>query len=59
MVYVTPTSGMLVRPGQHVAVDGRVYHPYLAGWSKYWDVSSPQGWDQRRMLIISAEIFDK
>lgn len=30
---------MLVRPGQHVSGDGRVYHPYLAQWAKYWDVS--------------------
>jgi hypothetical protein len=58
MVYVTPAPGMLVRPGQHVAVDGRVYHPYLAGWSKYWDVSSPHGWNLGMMLIISKEIFD-
>lgn len=39
IVYVTPAQGMLVRPGQHVAGDGRVYHPYLAGWSKFYDVS--------------------
>jgi ESCRT-I complex subunit TSG101 len=30
---------MLVRPGQHVSGDGRIYHPYLAQWGKYWDVS--------------------
>jgi hypothetical protein len=29
---------MVVRPGQHVSGDGRVYHPYLAQWGQYWDV---------------------
>jgi ESCRT-I complex subunit TSG101 len=28
---------MLVRPGQHVGVEGRVYHPYLRDWSGMWD----------------------
>lgn len=32
MVYIVPGADMLVRPGQHVGVDGRVYHPYLRGW---------------------------
>jgi hypothetical protein len=39
LVYVTPTYGMKVRPGQHVDVEGRVYHPYLARWNNFWDVS--------------------
>lgn len=39
IVYVIPSQDMLVRPGQHVSGDGRVYHPYLAQWGKYWDVS--------------------
>lgn len=39
IVYVTPAKDMVVRPGQHVAGDGRVYHPYLAQWGRYWDVS--------------------
>ncbi|KAF4555007.1 UEV domain-containing protein [Elsinoe fawcettii] len=36
--YVRPSAGqdsapgMMVRPGQHVAVDGRIYHPYLRDW---------------------------
>lgn len=29
---VTPTRNMSVRPGQYVSGEGRVYHPYLAGW---------------------------
>lgn len=37
MVYVTPGRDMLVRPGQHVGVEGRVYHPYLRDWSGAWD----------------------
>ncbi|KAM0805672.1 UEV domain-containing protein [Usnea florida] len=30
--FVTPTKDMTVRPGQYVSGDGRIYHPYLAGW---------------------------
>ncbi|KAF2838409.1 UEV-domain-containing protein [Patellaria atrata CBS 101060] len=40
IVYVTPVRGMVVRPGQHVSPDGKVYHPYLAQWNQYWDKSS-------------------
>ncbi|KAF1833396.1 UEV-domain-containing protein [Decorospora gaudefroyi] len=40
MVYVTPSQDMVLRPGQHVNTDGRVFHPYLAQWGKYWDKSS-------------------
>lgn len=38
LVYVTPTENMTVRPGQHVDPQGQVYHPYLVGWSTFWDV---------------------
>ncbi|KAF2821927.1 UEV-domain-containing protein [Ophiobolus disseminans] len=40
IVYITPSQDMVVRPGQHVSGDGRVYHPYLAQWEKYWDKST-------------------
>ncbi|KAF2269943.1 UEV-domain-containing protein [Lojkania enalia] len=40
IVYVTPSQDMIVRPGQHVSGDGRIYHPYLAQWGKYWDKST-------------------
>ncbi|KAF2470231.1 UEV-domain-containing protein [Lindgomyces ingoldianus] len=40
IVYVKPSQDMLVRPGQHVSGDGRIYHPYLAQWGKYWDKST-------------------
>lgn len=30
--FVTPTKDMAVRPGQYVSGEGRIYHPYLAGW---------------------------
>ncbi|KAK3645620.1 Suppressor protein stp22 of temperature-sensitive alpha-factor receptor and arginine permease [Elasticomyces elasticus] len=40
IVYVTPGRDMLVRPGQHVGVDGRVYHPYLRDWQQTWDRAS-------------------
>ncbi|TVY45604.1 Tumor susceptibility protein 101 protein [Lachnellula occidentalis] len=40
LVYVTPTEGMAVRPGQHVDPQGKIYHPYLVGWAEYWDKSN-------------------
>ncbi|KAH9831307.1 tumor susceptibility protein [Teratosphaeria destructans] len=40
MVYVTPGRDMNIRPGQHVGVDGRVYHPYLADWARLWNRTS-------------------
>lgn len=40
IVYVTPTPDMVVRSGQHVTLEGRVYHHYLAHWHETWDVSS-------------------
>ncbi|KAL1982533.1 hypothetical protein VTN96DRAFT_1258 [Rasamsonia emersonii] len=39
IVYVTPTAEMVVRVGQHVTLEGRVYHHYLAHWAEAWDVS--------------------
>lgn len=38
MTYVTPTEGMMVRAGQHVDPQGKVYHPYLVSWPESWDV---------------------
>lgn len=40
MVYVTPAQDMAVRIGQHVTLEGRVYHHYLAHWAEAWDVST-------------------
>lgn len=37
IAFVTPTKNMAVRAGQYVSAEGRVYHPYLAGWRE--DVS--------------------
>ena len=39
IVYVTPTSDMVVRVGQHVTLEGKLYHHYLAHWAEAWDVS--------------------
>ncbi|KAL8673813.1 MAG: hypothetical protein Q9168_001778 [Polycauliona sp. 1 TL-2023] len=36
VAFVTPTKNMAVRAGQYVSVEGRVYHPYLAGWKQDW-----------------------
>ena len=35
---VVPTAKMVVTPGKHVDVNGRIYHPYLAYW-KHNEVS--------------------
>lgn len=54
IAFVTPTRNMAVRPGQYVSVEGRVYHPYLAGWKQ--DVSRslfPSHHDQ--LLKVSAK----
>ena len=40
IVFVAPGKEMLVRPGQHVGVDGRVYHPYLRDWTGMRDRAS-------------------
>jgi hypothetical protein len=56
LVYVTPTEGMMVRPGQHVDPQGKIYHPYLVGWAEFWDVSGTHkrwhGADMEKMLIL-------
>ncbi|KKZ64505.1 hypothetical protein EMCG_01384 [[Emmonsia] crescens] len=54
MVYVTPTQDMLVRPGQHVSGEGRVYHHYLAHWSEAWDRSTIVDF-----LYILRDVFAK
>ncbi|KAL6703892.1 Suppressor protein stp22 of temperature-sensitive alpha-factor receptor and arginine permease [Coniothyrium glycines] len=54
MVYITPSPDMVVRPGQHVSGDGRVYHPYLAQWAKYWDKS-----DLFNFLAVLRGVFAK
>lgn len=52
LVYVTPSQDMIVRPGQHVSGDGRIYHPYLAQWAKYWDVSTTcVGWHSQAQHV--------
>ncbi|KAK4142653.1 protein ELC [Dichotomopilus funicola] len=54
LVYVTPTDTMMVRPGQHVDPQGQVYHPYLVGWSTFWDKSTILDF-----LAILQDIFAK
>ncbi|KAL1999687.1 hypothetical protein VTN02DRAFT_4161 [Thermoascus thermophilus] len=54
IVYVTPTQDMVVRVGQHVTLEGRVYHHYLAHWAEAWDRSSIVD-----LLSILREIFAK
>ncbi|OJJ44421.1 hypothetical protein ASPZODRAFT_71772 [Penicilliopsis zonata CBS 506.65] len=54
IVYVTPTQDMAVRIGQHVTLEGRVYHHYLAHWAEAWDKSSLVDF-----LSILREVFAK
>lgn len=54
MVYVTPTQEMTVRVGQHVTLEGRVYHHYLAHWAEAWDRSTIVD-----LLSILREVFAK
>ncbi|KAL2262001.1 hypothetical protein VTK26DRAFT_2770 [Humicola hyalothermophila] len=54
LVYVTPTNNMAIRPGQHVDPQGQVYHPYLVGWSTFWDKSSIVDF-----LAILRDVFSK
>ncbi|KAF3491051.1 uncharacterized protein GIQ15_00568 [Arthroderma uncinatum] len=54
MVYVTPTPDMLVRPGQHVSSDGRIYHHYLAHWAEARDRSTLVDF-----LMILKDVFAK
>ncbi|RAL09085.1 putative endosomal sorting complex protein TSG101 [Aspergillus homomorphus CBS 101889] len=54
IVYVTPTQDMAVRVGQHVTLEGRVYHHYLAHWAGAWERSSLVDF-----LLILREVFAK
>ncbi|KAJ5181406.1 hypothetical protein N7449_011553 [Penicillium cf. viridicatum] len=60
IAYVTPTQEMTVRVGQHVTLEGQVYHHYLAHWAEAWDVSVCKIWVDRRLLtIIFTEIHHR
>ncbi|KAI4123080.1 MAG: hypothetical protein LQ338_005451 [Usnochroma carphineum] len=50
ITFVTPTKNMAVRAGQYVSAEGRVYHPYLAGWRE--DRSSIMA-----LLSVLQEVF--
>ncbi|OAF59993.1 hypothetical protein VC83_03141 [Pseudogymnoascus destructans] len=54
VVYVSPAEGMMVRAGQHVDPQGRVYHPYLAGWAEFYDKSNILDF-----LAILRDVFAK
>ncbi|KAL4748630.1 UEV domain-containing protein [Aspergillus terricola var. indicus] len=54
IVYVKPTQDMVVRVGQHVTLEGRVYHHYLAHWGGAWERSSLLD-----LLSILQDVFAK
>lgn len=47
------SNELVVRPGQHVAHDGRIYHPYLRDWNSYERSSIVE------FLRIAQQIFAK
>lgn len=57
LVYVTPTTEMAIRPGQHVSVEGMVYHPYLANWSSHWDVSWHTNQRHKQSTLLADMYF--
>ncbi|KAL2855351.1 UEV domain-containing protein [Aspergillus pseudoustus] len=54
LAYVTPTQDMAVRVGQHVTLEGRIYHHYLAHWAGAWERSSLLD-----LLSILQDVFAK
>src|ERR1700761_4829917 len=52
LVFVRPAQDMMIRPSQHVGTDGRIYHPYLSQWAKYWDVSSVLSTQHKPLILI-------
>ncbi|KAG9241297.1 ESCRT-I component [Calycina marina] len=54
IVYVKPTEDIVLRPGQHVDPQGKIYHPYLVAWAEYWDKSNVLDF-----LAILREVFAK
>lgn len=60
IVYVVPTSTMLVRKGNGVALDGRVddesEDSYLAGWKRKWEVSPHVEWTQDTRFKIPKPV---
>lgn len=59
IAYVTPTQEMTVRVGQHVTLEGQVYHHYLAHWAEAWDVSARKTWVDRPLTIVFTEIYHR
>ncbi|MCJ1383378.1 hypothetical protein MMC17_006491 [Xylographa soralifera] len=52
MAYVMPTKDMTVRPSQYVSDEGRIYHPYLAGWQ-------PDRFNLVELVRILQDIFSR
>ncbi|KAA8913295.1 ESCRT-I component [Sphaerosporella brunnea] len=40
IAFVTPAKDMVIRPGNHVDLAGKCYHPYLANWPQHWERSN-------------------
>ncbi|KAK4985528.1 Suppressor protein stp22 of temperature-sensitive alpha-factor receptor and arginine permease [Elasticomyces elasticus] len=46
-------AALVVRPGQHVAADGKIYHPYLRDWGRW------QGATLVEFLGVLQDVFAK
>ncbi|KAL1914821.1 uncharacterized protein VTP21DRAFT_7913 [Calcarisporiella thermophila] len=53
LAYVKPTAQMLIRPGRHVDVNGKCYHPYMAYWNP--DENSLVGLISHLQRVFSQE----
>ena len=57
IAFITPAKDMMIRPGNHVDLAGRCYHPYLANWIHYSDVRAPRPWASNDWTgLIMAEV---
>lgn len=52
--FVRCTDGTVIRPGQHVAHDGKIYHPYLSAWNH-----NPQPSSVVEFLSILQDVFSR
>jgi hypothetical protein len=48
-----PDSGGI---GQHVTLEGQVYHHYLAHWAEAWDVSARKTWGLTNLASHVAQL---
>lgn len=50
IVYIVPSKGQIIRPGNNVDSQGKVYHPFLVQW--YTSTSSGNPLEQFNLLLL-------